>query len=89
MPQGTTTIDFGAGTTDVSVVVSAPTITGDQLVEAWIVPANTINNTADNHWVDDLKVIAGNVTAGVGFTVYAKCDTGLAHGVFNIGWVFN
>lgn len=89
MPQGTTTVDFGTGTTDVSVAVAAPTITGGQLVEAWIFPATTASNTVDNHWVDDLKVVAGDVNAGVGFTIYAKCNTGLAHGIFNIGWVFN
>lgn len=87
--QGTTTIDFGGKSTDTSVAVSAPAITGGQLVEAWIFPSATANNTADNHWVDDIEVVAGNVQAGVGFTIYAKCRTGFAHGVFNIGYVFN
>lgn len=89
MAQGTTTVDFGAKSTDASVFVSAPAITGGQLVEAWIFPAATASNTADNHWVDDIKVIAGNVQAGSGFTIYASCKTGFAHGVFNVGWVYN
>lgn len=89
MAQGTTTVDFGTGKTDVSVSVSAPAITGGQLVEAWIFPAATASNTVDNHWVDDLHVVAGNVSAGVGFTIYASCKTGLAHGVYNVGWVYN
>lgn len=87
--QGTTTVDFGSGKTDVSVAVAAPTITGGQLVEAWLFPAATANNTADCHWVEDLHVMAGNVQAGVGFTIYAACRTGYAHGVYSIGWVFN
>ena len=89
MPQGTTTVDFGTGKTDVSVAVSAPTISGGQLVEAWIFPATTASNTTDNHWVEDLHIVAGGVSAGVGFTIYASCKTGLAHGVFSVGWVFN
>lgn len=89
MAQGTTTVDFGTGKTDVSVAVSAPAITGTQLVEAWIFPSTTASNTVDNHWVEDLHIVAGNVSAGVGFTVYASCKTGLAHGIYNIGYVFN
>lgn len=87
--QGTTTVNFGTGATDASVAVSSAGITALQLVEAWIFPANTASNTVDNHWVEDLKVVAGNVVAGVGFTVYAKCNTGRAHGIYNIGWVYN
>lgn len=87
--QGTTTIDFGAGKTDVATAVAEAGITGSQLVEAWIFPAATASNTADNHWVEDLHVIAGDVQAGVGFTVYAKCGTGMAHGVYSVGYVFN
>lgn len=88
MAQGTTTVDFGSRSTDASVAVSSPAITGTQLVEAWIFPATTVSNTVDNHWVDDIKVVAGNIQAGVGFTIYAKCTNGFAHGIYNIGWVY-
>jgi hypothetical protein len=85
--KGTTTVDFGTGKTDVSVAVSAAAITTES-VEAWVVPATTASNTQDNHWVEDLQVVAGPANSGVGFTIYAKCRTGLAHGIYNIGWVF-
>jgi hypothetical protein len=87
--QGTATIDFGARATDASVAVSAATISGLSLVEAWIVPATTASNTVDNHWIEELSVVAGPPVAGVGFTVYAKVSTGFGHGVYNIGWVYN
>ena len=87
--QGTTTINFGGKATDASVFVSAPAITAGQLVEAWVFPAATASNTADNHWVDTIVVVAGNVVAGSGFTIYAKVDEGFGHGVFNVGWVYN
>ena len=87
--QGTTTINFGAKSTNASVAVSAPAITAGQLVEAWIFPATTASNTADNHWVDSVRVVAGNVVAGVGFTIYGRVEQGWAHGIFNVAWVYN
>lgn len=72
--QGTTTIDFGAfpGKTDTSVTITGQTgITGASLVEAWILPIATADHTADEHWVDPPEVIAGNIVAGTGFTIYA------------------
>ena len=87
--QGTTTVNFGTGKTDVSVFVSDTSITASQLVEAWIFPSETASNTSDNHWVEDLQVVAGNIQNGSGFTIYAKCKTGLAHGIYNVGYVFN
>lgn len=88
MATGTTTVDFGTGTQDVSVTVSSPTITGSSLVEAWVLPADTASNTVDNHLIEDLQVIAHSVTNGVGFTIYAKCNTLVAHGIYNIGWAW-
>jgi len=82
-----TTVDFGAGATDATAFVSATGVSSGSMVEAWIVPADTATNTADNHWFDSLAVMAGNVVPGSGFTIYAKCTEGLAHGTFNIGWV--
>lgn len=74
MPQGTTTVDFGAfpGKTDVTATVTGQTaITGSSLVEAWIFPAATADHSVDEHWVDPPEVFAGNVSAGTGFTIYA------------------
>jgi hypothetical protein len=88
--QGTATIDFGGKATDATVTVTGQTgILAGSLVEAWVFPADTASNTADNHWVDDIEVVAGNVQEGTGFTIYAKCRTGFAHGEFSIGWVWN
>jgi len=87
---GTTTVNFGSRATDTSVAVTGQAgIGGGSLAEAWIWPVATATNTADNHWVDDIEVVAGNVSNGVGFTIYAKCRTGFAHGEFTVGWVWN
>lgn len=88
--QGTTTVSFGGKATDTLVEVPGQVeILAGSLAEAWVFPSATDSNTADNHWVDDIEVVAGNVQAGVGFTIYAKCRTGFAHGEFSIGWVWN
>jgi hypothetical protein len=71
--QGTAILDFGAfpGASDASVVVTGQTgILSGSLVEAWIFPAATTDHLADEHMVETLMVMAGNVVAGVGFTIY-------------------
>lgn len=71
--QGTTTIDFGAfpGKTDTSVAVTGQTsIAGGSLVEAWVFPVATSDHSADEHLADPPRVMAGNIVAGTGFTIY-------------------
>ena len=72
--NGTATINFGSfpGATDTSVAVTGQgSILAGSLVEAWIFPTATADHSADEHWVDPPEVFAGNVSAGVGFTIYA------------------
>lgn len=70
--QGTALLDFGAfpGASDASLFVSAPTIGAGNLVEAWIFPAATADHSADEHIFETLRVVAGNIAAGSGFTIY-------------------
>jgi hypothetical protein len=72
--QGTTEVDFGSfpGKSDASIDVTGQgSITGTSLVEAWIFPATTTDHSADEHMLETIKVFAGNISAGVGFTIYA------------------
>ena len=85
--KGTFTVDFGSGKTDVSFAVPVPAITTES-IEAWIVPAVTASNTVDNHWVENLVVIAGKANSGVGFTAYVKCTLGVACGIYNFEYVY-
>ena len=88
--QGTATVDFGNGATDVTVAVTGQaSITTSNLVEAWIAIVSTANNTADNAWVEDLEIDAGNVVNATGFTIYAKCNRGRAFGQYKVNWVWN
>lgn len=77
--QGTTSISFGAfpGGYDASVAVTGQAgIAGGSLVEAWIFPTATVEHSVDEHIMIHpfIKVIAGNVVAGVGFTIYATSN---------------
>jgi len=70
---GTATINFGAfpGSGDASVAVTGQTaILAGSLVEAWVYPTATSDHSVDEHLIDPPRVIAGNVSAGVGFTIY-------------------
>jgi hypothetical protein len=72
--QGTTTIDFGAfpGKSDASVAVTGQAgILAGSLVEAWLVPVATADHSADEHMLETIKIFAGNIVPGTGFTVYA------------------
>jgi hypothetical protein len=78
--RGTTTIDFGAfpGKSDATATVTGESgILSSSLVEAWILPADTADHTADEHVVDAPTITAGNLVVGVGFTVYAVARDGI------------
>ena len=91
--QGTAIVDFGTnGKTDASIAVTgqAGFTAGTNLVEAWLSPLASANNTNDNHWVESLdnpRII--NPITGVGFTIVLKCNIGRAFGLYNLNWVWN
>ena len=71
---GTATIDFGAfpGASDASVVVTGQSgIVSGSVVQAWLRPVATADHTADEHWIETIRVVAGNIVAATGFTIYA------------------
>jgi hypothetical protein len=84
---GTATLDFGAfpGKSDASVAVTGQTgIVSGSLVEAWIRPVATADHSADEHMLETLKVFAGNIVAGTGFTIYGFNTNQLAEKP--LGW---
>jgi hypothetical protein len=89
--SGTAILDFGARpVSDTSLAVTGQgTILAGSLVEAWIWPLITADHTADEHIVEELMVYAGNVVAGVGFTIYltAQGPDG-SFGQWSVAWVW-
>jgi hypothetical protein len=70
---GTATLDFGAfpGSSDASIAVTGQTaITANSIVQAWLRPVDTADHLADEHLVETLRIEAGNIVAGTGFTIY-------------------
>lgn len=86
--SGSTTLTFGSKETTASVFVADATIGATQKINVSIPVQSSASNTADDHWVENLTVNAGNVNAGVGFYIHAKCTLGFAHGIFNINWSY-
>lgn len=73
--QGSITINFGSfpGSSDTSIDITGETgIDSSSVVSAWLMPTDTDDHTADEHRVETISVMAGNVVPGVGFTIYAQ-----------------
>jgi len=86
---GTADLDFGAfpGKSDASVDVTGQTgIVAGSIVEAWIRPVATADHTADEHLVEELRVVAGNIVAGTGFTIYGVSGGHRLYGVWKVAW---
>lgn len=76
--KGTSIINFGAfpGDTFISLdVIGQGAIAADSVVNAWSGLTATADHSLDEHLVETIKFLAGNIVAGIGFTIYA----------FNIG----
>jgi hypothetical protein len=93
MPTGTAIVDFGAhpGSSHATVTVTGQTGIDPttSFVEAWVRPQDaTAAHGVDDHFVEPLRVTAGDIVSNTGFTIHAECLTGLTHGTFNINWVW-
>jgi len=85
--SGTGLLDFGSfpGTKYTSLVITGQAgIVAGSSVEAWITPTATADHTADEHVLEGIKVMAGNIVAGTGFTIYGL-DTSEINEPLSIG----
>jgi len=72
--SGTSIIDFGSGAPMATVTVTGETaILAGSLVYCWIKPEATVDHTADEHIIESIKVVASDIVAGDGFTIYGLC----------------
>ncbi len=70
--SGTALVDFGSGANMATVdVTGEAAILSDSLVFCWIKPEATADHTEGEHIVEDIKVVASDIVAGVGFTIWA------------------
>jgi len=100
--QGTVTLNFGSFASSSSTygqpnTEAKVTITGQaaiiagSLVEAWIraEPAGSADHSMDEHSIENIRVVAGNIAAGIGFDILGECTLGGTYGTFTICWVWN
>lgn len=72
--SGSTTINFGAfpGALDATVtIIGQAGIIASSLVEAWVMPLDTADHSADEHMVEQLEVYANaqSIIPGTGFDI--------------------
>jgi hypothetical protein len=98
--RGTAVLNFGSfpGKSDTSVAVTGQSgIVSGSLVEAWIRPVDSVDHSADEHRVETVKVMAGDIVAGTGFTIFGMNSGQVSqpngqgtrlYGQFNVSWVW-
>ena len=84
---GSTIVDFGTTKkSDCSVTITGQAaIASSSILKAWITAKDSIDHSIEEHWIEDLEIISGNIIAGTGFTIYAKCAS-LTTGKYNVQW---
>jgi len=90
---GTATINFGAfpGSNEASVAVTGQTaISGTSNAEAFFMDDSTSDHTSADHLYAPtfIDLACGVVTAGTGFTIYARSPE-KAQGTFLVRWVWS
>lgn len=95
-PSGATgrvLIDFGAfpGSSDTQLVINGQAaIVAGSVVNAWLTPSATVDHSPDEHLVETIEILAGNIVAGTGFTIYAANTSQLGStrisGQWQVAW---
>ena len=94
MNTGSSIVDFGStpGTNITSVIVTGQTnILSTSSVSVFIMPDSTVSgalgHNAEEHKIVPIRLTAGNIVQGVGFTIYAETDWRLTS-TFKVRWVW-
>ena len=86
---GSATLDFGTPSKPAaSVAITGQAgIIADSKVEALVRLVASTNHSADEHLIEQLKILAGNIVAGTGFTIYGEAYPQTS-GQWNVDWVW-
>jgi hypothetical protein len=89
--QGITTVDFGTGALDATTAITGQTgiSSTTSAVDAWIMPKASASHSVDEHRIEEIDVMAGNIVNGVGFNIYAQARRFPLTGLFTVAWVWN
>jgi hypothetical protein len=88
---GNAEIDFGAmpGNSTMTLAIADAAIAAGSIVGAQILAKATVDHSLDEHIADPPQVYAGNVVAGVGFTIYGSVTQSLGpttYGKWSVSW---
>ena len=88
--KGVVTLDFGTGSSMLSVAVTGIAgIKSSNVVTASVAIEETANHSVDELLVDPIRVHSHDIVEGVGFTITGLMDDGTPHGVYKINWVLS
>lgn len=73
---GRTVVNFGAGQGMAETVITGlgSILAASSVVRAWLIAEATADHSVDEHRVEQIDVLAGNIVDGVGFSIYARCN---------------
>lgn len=86
---GSAILDFGTPSkpaASVAVTGQAGIIAGSR-VEAFVRLAASADHSIDEHRIEQLKIMAGNIVVGTGFTIYGEAYPQTS-GQWNVDWVW-
>ena len=86
---GATTLDFGVAPGDTTATVTIPgqtAILTSSIVSVWIPYSGSIDHSADEHLVEQITVMAGNIILNTSFDIMAYANNGPVVGKFNVNW---
>jgi hypothetical protein len=87
--KGVAYLDFGSTPVDSADLFIADTnILAGSLVDAWLVAMPTSNNDLEEGMFSDLRVTAGNIVAGSGFTIMGRCKDDFLTGQITVHWAW-
>ena len=89
---GNAVLDFGAypGTDIASVVITGQTgIGANSYVNVKINAKSTADHSVDEHIIEDLDIIGGNIVPGTGFTIYMRTNTSNIVGQWSVSWLWS
>ncbi len=86
---GSAILDFGTPSKPAAsiAVTGQAGIVATSKTEAFVRLAVSTDHSVDEHRIEQLKVTAGNIVAGTGFTIYGEAYPQTS-GQWNIDWVW-
>jgi hypothetical protein len=86
-PSGIATVDFDGGNKTAQTVITDLTgILSTSIISCTLRLEATANHTVDDLIVDPIQVMAKNIVAGVGFTIFCTMPVGKGYGLYKVNW---